>query len=150
MTRITGGCQCGAVRYALHSVPTGASLCHCRMCQKATGGLFLAAAGVPPADFELTRGQPAVYRSSSVSERGFCAGCGTPLTFRYLGSSRISVSLGSLDDPGAVPPVEQIGVESRVAWWRGIEALPEKTTQQDQPALAVANFQHPDHDTPDD
>jgi hypothetical protein len=31
---MTGGCQCGAVRYALMSEPTHASICHCRMCQK--------------------------------------------------------------------------------------------------------------------
>ncbi len=45
--RITGGCQCGAIRYALHDAPTGASICHCRMCQKAFGNYFAPLAGVP-------------------------------------------------------------------------------------------------------
>ena len=40
---MTGGCQCGAVRYALMSEPTHASICHCRMCQKAFGNYFASA-----------------------------------------------------------------------------------------------------------
>ena len=43
----TGGCQCGAVRYALYAEPTNPHVCHCRMCQKASGGYFGAFAGVP-------------------------------------------------------------------------------------------------------
>ena len=35
---LTGGCQCGAVRYALAEQPGVRPLCHCRMCQKAVGG----------------------------------------------------------------------------------------------------------------
>ena len=45
-TRITGGCQCGAVRYALHEQPTDPHICHCRMCQKAFGSFFAPLAGV--------------------------------------------------------------------------------------------------------
>ena len=71
---ITGGCQCGAVRYALKSEPTGASICHCRMCQKAFGNYFAPLTGVPLADLEWTRGQPGIFKSSEAVERGFCRG----------------------------------------------------------------------------
>ncbi|MCE3250927.1 MAG: hypothetical protein K0R41_4752, partial [Geminicoccaceae bacterium] len=37
---LTGGCQCGRVRYALYGEPMSADLCHCRMCQRALGNLF--------------------------------------------------------------------------------------------------------------
>ena len=47
---LTGGCQCGAVRYRLDAAPTGASVCHCRMCQKAGGAPFMAFAGVRRAE----------------------------------------------------------------------------------------------------
>lgn len=147
--RLKGGCQCGAVRYCLASRPTDPGLCHCRMCQKATGGLFLASAGVPVADLVWTHGTPATFRSSSVAERGFCAACGTPLTFRYLGADRISVTLGSLDEPDVVAPLSQIGTEARVAWWASIPSLPERTTEEDQPDLGprVVSYQHPDRET---
>src|ERR1039458_9626487 len=74
----TGGCQCGAVRYALYTAPEG-SVCHCRMCQKATGGLFAALAKVETADLVWTRGQPDAFRSSPAACRDFYAACGTPL-----------------------------------------------------------------------
>src|ERR687893_521517 len=97
---MTGGCQCGAVRYALFSEPTGPSICHCRMCQKAFGNYFAPLAGVPLRDIAWARGGPGVFRSSEAVERGFCRRCGTPLYYHVLGRDRISVSLGSLDEPG--------------------------------------------------
>src|SRR5690606_35636756 len=91
---MTGGCQCGAVRYALYAEPSGPHICHCRMCQKAFGSYFAPLAGVALADFAWTRGRPRVFNSSSVVERGFCGDCGTPLSFRYTDGERIAISLG--------------------------------------------------------
>ena len=54
--QITGGCQCGAVRYAIDAPPHHATICHCRMCQKAMGGAYLASASVVPGTFRWTRG----------------------------------------------------------------------------------------------
>ena len=42
----TGGCQCGAVRYAAYAPLNHSHFWHCRMCQKAVGNLFAALAGV--------------------------------------------------------------------------------------------------------
>jgi len=151
---LTGGCQCGSVRYALHTWPQKAHICHCRMCQKAFGAYFAAFAGVPRDEFEVTRGQLATFMSSDQAERGFCAECGTPLTFRYVGRVRIAFSLGSLDHPERVKPEQQIGVESRLPWFNELCALPgNRTTEDDEPetaaAIAKSNHQHPDHDTPE-
>ena len=146
----TGGCQCGAVRYIVSGSPTGAAICHCRMCQKAGGAPFMAFAGVRLNEFEVSRGAIATFRSSENAERGFCAQCGTPLTYRVLGRDRISFTLGSLDRPGEVAPTEQLGVEARLPWFDGLPALPGETTQK---WLEKANFapivsrQHPDHET---
>jgi hypothetical protein len=149
---LTGGCQCGAVRYALHAAPEGAHLCHCRMCQKAVGGPFAALAPVREADLTWTRGRPAIFRSSPVAERGFCAACGTPLTFRYLRKGWIDVTIGSLDRPAEAPPELHYGVESRLAWLDGLAALPARPTGANDPPedlSAIASRQHPDHDTPE-
>ena len=152
--RITGGCQCGAVRYALHAEPRKPCICHCRMCQKQFGNYFGAFAGVDDRDFEITRGDPTIFRSSDEAERLFCAACGTPLGFRFVGASRISVAHGSLDHPEAVKPVVQYGVESRLPWLAEIIGLPGTVTGEDDPApqrydrIRSHNHQHPDHDTP--
>lgn len=149
----TGGCQCGAVRYALHSEPRNPHICHCRMCQKAFGSYFAPLAGVPRKDFEVTRGTIAVFKSSDVVERGFCRDCGTPLTFRALeGSEHIAFSLGSLDAPERVKPMEQCGVEGRMPWFAELAGLEGSVTEETDPgdwlaAIRSTNHQHPDHDT---
>jgi hypothetical protein len=114
---LTGGCQCGAIRYRLEAEANFAALCHCRMCQKASGGPLMAFAGVPSEAFAITRGAVATFRSSDVVERGFCAACGTPLTYRILSSQRIAFTLGSLDNPGAMRRRPN-SAASRV--WRGL------------------------------
>ena len=147
---LAGGCQCGAVRYRLIAEPTGASICHCRMCQKASGGPFMAFAGVRLKELVVTNGAIATFSSSDIAERGFCAQCGTPLTYRLLSSDRISITLGSLDDSGAVEPLTQLGVESKVGWLARSLSLPEIHTEQwlaKKKIAAVRNHQHPDHET---
>jgi hypothetical protein len=147
---LTGGCQCGAVRYRLLSQPTEASICHCRMCQKAFGSYFAPLAGVPRADLLWTRGQPGSFRSSAAVERGFCRDCGTPLYYTVLDKNRISVSLGSLDDPDRVEVEEQFGIESRLALFGRLHLLPEASTEASNPPELLARMksrQHPDHDT---
>jgi hypothetical protein len=146
---ITGGCQCGAVRYALYSMPREPSICHCRMCQKAFGNYFAALAGVPLKFFAWTRGEPGVFKSSELVERGFCRDCGTPLFFRYVPTDRISVSIGSLDEPQRVKPVKQYGIESRLVAVFELAGLPGETTEEGTPAEwlpKLASRQHPDRD----
>jgi hypothetical protein len=150
--RLTGGCQCGAVRYVITGPPERVHLCHCRMCQKAVGGPFAAGAPVQRRYFAWTRGTPASFASSSLAHRDFCADCGTPLTFRYDDAETISVTLGSLDNPDEVPPVRQYGIEGRLSWLERIAALPFETTDDMMPAdrkRRYVNHQHPDHDTPE-
>jgi hypothetical protein len=145
-----GGCQCGAVRYQLTAVPTGASICHCRMCQKAGGAPFMAFAGVKLANLLFTRGAPAKYASSDLAERGFCAACGTPLTYQMKGRNRISVTLGSLDDPSLFAPLDQLGVEARLPWFAALAALPEQRTEDWLESAKIAHVgsrQHPDRET---
>jgi hypothetical protein len=118
------------------------------MCQKAVGGPFAALAKFAKADLAWTRGQPASFRSSSVSCRDFCAACGTPLTFRYLDAEQMEVTIGSLDDPAAVPPLRNFGTESRLAWIGDLVPghLPDTTTEQ-LATRTIVGRQHPDHDT---
>ena len=146
----TGGCQCGAVRYALHAQPTDPQICNCRMCQKAFGSFFAPLAGVTLDDITWTRGLPRVFSSSEETERGFCGNCGTPLTFHYVFSDRISVSLGSLDDPTKIAPTSQYGVESRMPWLDKLPGLPGEVTELPKEHEAKPKSrQHPDHDTKD-
>lgn len=130
-TPITGGCQCGAVRYAMHvECVEKPHVCHCRMCQKATGGVFAALAGCAKDRLEWTRGAPAFFASSNLAQRGFCRDCGTPLTFAYNQSdARFYVTIGSLDDPGLAAIESQCGLEGKISWVEFCENVPGDVTE---------------------
>lgn len=121
-THATGGCQCGAVRYRVTQPLGSAGLCHCRMCQRATGNVLAPLVG---AHGVLWSGTPARWASSNLSERGFCAHCGTPLFLRDLDrDDEIELMIGTLDDPRLAPPDHHYGIESRVPWLRLADDLP--------------------------
>jgi hypothetical protein len=113
---LTGGCQCGAVRFACDAPPENVHVCHCRMCQKAVGGPFAVICPVPKASFRVTRGAMSWFQSSDVARRGFCRDCGTPMAFDYPQDEGIGLLVGTFDRPDQVPPVVQYGNESRLPW----------------------------------
>ncbi|WP_024508824.1 GFA family protein [Bradyrhizobium sp. ARR65] len=146
---LTGGCQCGAIRFAVKAAPLKISICHCRMCQKASGAPFASFADIQKEDFAWTRGRPASFRSSSIAERDFCAQCGTPLSFRRIDGDRIEIMTGAFDRPDRVVPTRQYGTESRLGWVVGIANLPSHTTLESYGAEklgSIVSYQHPDHD----
>ena len=146
---ITGGCQCGQIRYKIIGTLFGAHICHCRMCQKAFGNLFAALAGVKKSDLHWTKGEPAYYRSSSAVQRGFCRLCGTPLTFAYDHTPHMNISIGSLDNPSVVEFENQYGLEGMVPAFPSLHILPGSSTEDGvSPAdlQRLKSFQHPDHD----
>ena len=146
---LTGGCQCGAIRFAVSAAPVKVSICHCRMCQKASGAPFASFADIARKDFSWTRGTPASFRSSSIAMRDFCASCGTPLSFRRIDGPSIEIMTGTFDRPDRVVPTRQYGTESRLGWVVGIANLPSQTTLQNygpEKLGGIVSHQHPDHD----
>jgi hypothetical protein len=146
---LTGGCQCGAIRFALSAPPKKVSICHCRMCQKASGAPFASFADIENADFAWTRGKPAAFRSSTIAMRDFCAACGTPLSFRRLDGPSIEIMTGAFDRPDRVVPTRQYGTESRLGWVVSIANMPSLTTLQNygtDKVNGIVSHQHPDHD----
>ena len=150
---LSGGCQCGAVRYHTTQILDNAHICHCRMCQKAVGNFFAALVGMPLDVFTWTRGEPSIFMSSEHVARGFCSKCGTPLFYRNMNNPRIGITIGSIDTPDKVVPLYQFGNEARLPYFESLPALEgaETTTETDDPDFAanirITNHQHPDHDT---
>jgi hypothetical protein len=145
-TKLTGGCQCGALRYEWTAKPTHSSVCYCRMCQKASGQPFMGLTGGKRENLRWTKGTLSIFKSSNMGERGFCKDCGTQLTYAFEGTGNISVAINSLDDPEAMPPTHQFGIESKVSWVDGIHGLPAETTDSwlKEKALRLVNNQHAD------
>lgn len=142
----SGGCQCGAVRFRVDGLGR-ASVCHCRMCQKAFGSI--GGALVHAKGLAWTRGLPAHFASSNKVRRGFCAQCGTPLTFEYNGG--VEVAIAAFDRAAEIRPVIQLAPESRLPWADELPGLPTRTAAEsakvDPFYAGIVSNQHPDHDT---
>jgi len=104
---------------------------------------------VRDARLEWTRGEPKRFRSSNHALRGFCAECGTPLT--YEAPDGIALAIGAFDHPEEIAPMIQWGVEAKLPYVDAIPALPARDTMADEEAAAfladLVSYQHPDHDT---
>jgi len=148
----TGGCQCGAVRFRIEGDLGEASICHCRMCQKAMGGLMGPFVGpATPGDLLWTRGERKRFQSSNKVHRGFCGDCGTPLTFEYSDIS-VGLAIGAFDRAGDIRPAEQLASPARVPYFDDLALLP--MHEEDEPRAAahlasIVSYQHPDRDTPE-
>ena len=129
--RMTGGCACGRVRYSVAIETDDAYLCHCRMCQRATGGVSIAFKQAKKADVAW-EGQPDWFQSSPIAERPFCSACGTPLGFAFPDSDKMDLTVGSFDDPSRFRPKYHFGVESLHRAWLNTEGLPEHRTDEYQ------------------
>ena len=101
----TGGCLCGKIRYATDADPVFCGNCHCKDCQRTSGGPFIPAMVFPKAAFAIT-GSPKYFTSTADSGRtigrGFCPDCGSQL-FSQLEfmPDMIAVKAGTLDVGGA-------------------------------------------------
>ena len=96
---ITGGCQCGAVRYAVHGKLRDIIACHCMQCRR-TSGHFVAATACRRSAFRLVNSETLKwYVAVPGFRRGFCGACGSSLFFEETGGERVSIAAGSLDEP---------------------------------------------------
>jgi hypothetical protein len=128
---VTGGCLCGAVRFESAEAPSNVGVCHCRICQKHSGGAYMTWAFLKRDKFRFTVGEPVYYRSSATGQRGFCGKCGSPLVFKDA-TDNVGVPVGTFDHPGDWPPdFAHGGMESRIAWDVIADGLPCFTTDQD-------------------
>lgn len=121
---LSGGCQCGRVRFEAEVEEGTAYLCHCTMCRRATGGVAAAFVGVRKAAVRWTGTPPDLYRSSPIAERGFCARCGTPISFAFPDSETMDLTVGAFDDPGGFRPAFHMSVETRLDPWVDTADLP--------------------------
>ena len=141
---VTGGCLCGEIRYRVAGPALDTCFCHCRMCQKFSGGPVLVCSTYPATAVQFTKGELRYYKSSPFAERGFCGNCGSSLTYRALvpavtaaWADWILIYTGSLDNPAPNVPTWHLGVESQMPWV-DIQHARKRVRCQDSPDLVEA------------
>lgn len=109
-----GGCLCGAVRYRVVGRPQRVVHCHCRFCQRSSGGASVVECFFDDGALTVLAGEPLVYDhrsegSGRLLHLSFCSRCGTKLFSsmeRYPGT--IAVLAGTFDDPEWFEPAEDL------------------------------------------
>ena len=116
MSRLVGGCLCGAIRFRVDAV-FDVVYCHCSLCRRRSGAPVTLSLVVEKDAFHLTAGQPSRYRSSDIGESCFCSACGDQLFFLSPQSPYVSISHGALDDQESVLPQAHQWTGNRLAWF---------------------------------
>jgi hypothetical protein len=113
---ITGGCNCGAVRFEVTAPFEASVYCHCTRCQRRSGTAASANARTSPDHFRIIEGEDRIrsWEPADVAPKYFCGDCGSALFSRSPGS--VGVRLGTIDgDPGIRPSSRQY-VAYAAAW----------------------------------
>lgn len=120
---ISGRCLCGASAHRTQAEPINIRVCHCKLCQRATGAPFFARVLVPLDELEIS-GPVRWHNSSPELRRGFCGNCGSAMFSERTSKNVIGLSFGSLDEPDAFEPQEHIWVSKKQAWLHFDDGLP--------------------------
>jgi hypothetical protein len=125
-TRYAGGCLCGAVRYEASGPARNLCYCHCHSCRRAAGSPAVAWGTFARGGFRVTHGTLAEFHSSDPVQRGFCAACGSCLTYRHEARpAEIDVTLATLDEATQLVPQMHVWVADKLPWVRIADGLPQ-------------------------
>lgn len=136
---LEGGCACGAVRYRLKRAPMFVHCCHCRDCQRQTGGAFAINALIETDQVEVLSGELTLATMPTDSGRPHdlhrCPACGITLWSDY-GRRRVMIFLrvATLDDPTAIAPDVHIFTRTKLPWVE-VTGAPSFEVYYDMPAL---------------
>ncbi len=121
----TGGCLCGAIRYAAEGPPWGITHCHCSICRRASGAAFVTWGSFKTTDLAYEGETPSLYASTPKAKRGFCPHCGSTLSFAFNSMpDLVDIAIATLDDPEAVKPENHIFTTTQLSWAHLDDGLP--------------------------
>ena len=122
-------CLCGAIALKARGAPSWAGLCHCQSCRRATGGVLMGAAGFSREAVTLERGEMRYYASSPGVRRGFCARCGTALSYENKRWPKdIHLMIGAFEQPDLFKPQFHIFAGEQLPWLKLADGLPRYRT----------------------
>ena len=122
-------CLCKQVQFSIIGAVRDLCCCHCASCRRAAGAPYVARGTVDIGNFQLVQGKIAIINSSKNVERGFCAACGSSLTYKHASRNHeIDFTLASLETPAALAPHYHIWVQDKLPWVILDDGLPQYQT----------------------
>ena len=127
MSRLSGSCACGRVRYEADGDLSPIAHCHCETCRKVHGAAFSSLAAVRRSDFRWTEGEELLshFESSPGKIRRFCSKCGSHLAAERAQSSHVMLRLGCLDTPIVGEHIGHIWRSDGASWFDPNQLLDE-------------------------
>lgn len=125
MTKHTGRCLCGDVRYEFEGEPAGVDYCHCDSCRRNCSAPITTFVEVPREKFAFTATSPKSYESSKGIRRLFCGNCGSPVAYDGdWDEANIHLYLVALDDPESFAPAKHVFAAEKLSWFEMNDRLP--------------------------
>ena len=122
---IEGHCFCGFVRFQADGPVSNQTVCHCSTCRRTSAAPAVAWLTVAKSKFRIISGEPSSFRSSARVTRSFCPRCGTPLSYANDDADdEIDITIGSLDAPELMPPLDHSWVSAKLPWLKLCDGLP--------------------------
>ncbi len=118
---MTGGCNCGSVRYELLAEPLFTHVCHCTECQHDSGGAFNISTVILSADFRFKDCAPDISYVSRKSGNEYevwgCSKCGCTVAGKSITPASVMVVRpGSFDDTSVIRPQAHIWICEKQDW----------------------------------
>ena len=136
---VTGSCLCGKIRYSINIPTPELRYCHCKACQKVSGGAGTVNAPIASSAFKITQGTPKKYSANADSgrllHRYFCGDCGSPIySQRDISPEMMTVRAGSFDNPPKQDVTLHIWTGSARPWDKIDPSVKQHPGQPDAPA----------------
>ncbi|MEE9315182.1 MAG: GFA family protein [Rhizobiaceae bacterium] len=139
---LTGGCQCGQLRYKITEQPYTLYCCHCTECQAQSSSAFGMSLRVRAGAIEFDGEHGSYFRDAGnpkAVEGIFCPKCGTRVVHQGRGADAgSSVKAGTLDDKSWLNPVGHIWAASAQKWVKLEGLVYDKQPDDDYAALIEA------------
>jgi hypothetical protein len=129
METMTGQCLCGALRFKAVPKSNEMGVCHCGMCRRWAGGVFMAVSCGPNVEVENDE-HLGVYTSSDWGDRCFCKVCGSTLFWRMRDGTNIAVSMQAFDDPEAFRFSSEIFIDDKPGNYEFANATKQQTGEE--------------------
>jgi hypothetical protein len=125
MARHSGGCLCGLVRFDTDGEPLWVAHCHCASCRRHTGSSMATFVGFKREQVTFLSRDRSIYPSSPGVWRGFCARCGTPLSYESAtAAGELHLYVGCFDEPEHFEPTLHVFYGEHLRWLEVHDALP--------------------------
>ena len=120
----SGKCLCGQIKFRVQGAPLWVAHCHCNSCRRSTGAPVTTFVGFDKQQVSF-EGDRVFYNSSPGVQRGFCAHCGTPMTYESdRCENEVHFYISVIDDPEQFIPERHVFYDEHIKWLEVNDDLP--------------------------